>query len=110
MAAIPGFVYLQSNDAERNQVLGFGRTADGSLNSIGPYDTGGCGSCTPHLPSQGSVVLTADARWLLVTNAGSDDVSLFAVAPAGLTLVDTIASGGTTPRSIAVRGSPPRPR
>ena len=103
--AIPGFVYLQSNDAERNQVLGFGRSADGSLDSIGSYDTGGRGSGAPHLPSQGSVVLTADARWLLVTNAGSDDVSLFAVAPASLTLVDTIASGGTTPRSIAVRGS-----
>ena len=91
---IPGAVYVQSNDAERNQVLGFGRNADGSLDSIGSYDTGGRGSGAPHLPSQGSVVLTADGRRLLVANAGSDDISVFAVATASLTLVHTIASAG----------------
>jgi 6-phosphogluconolactonase len=102
---IPGAVYVQTNDADRNEVLAFGRNTDGTLDSIGSYETGGRGSGAPHLPSQGSVVLAADGRRLLVANAGSDDVSVFAVAPTGLTLVDTIASGGKAPRSIAVSGS-----
>ena len=101
--AIPGAVYVQTNDAERNQVLGFGRNADGSLDSIGSYDTGGRGSGAPHLPSQGSVVLTADGRRLLVANAGSDDISVFAVATAGLRS-STRSPRGAAPRSIAVSG------
>ena len=56
----------------------------------------------PHLPSQGSVVLSGDGRHLLVANAGSDDVSVFAVGTDGLTLAATVASGGAAPRSIAV--------
>jgi hypothetical protein len=61
---IPGAVYVQTNDADRNEVLVFGRNADGSLDSIGAYDTRGrgSGSGSPHLPSQGSVVLSADGR------------------------------------------------
>jgi hypothetical protein len=39
------------------------------------------------------------------SNAGSNDIQLFAIAPAGLTLVDTIASGGAAPRSITASGS-----
>ena len=76
-----GAVYVQTNDAGRNEVLAFGRHADGSLDSIGSYATGGRGSGAPHLPSQGSVVLSADGRLLLVANAGSDDISVFAVTP-----------------------------
>ncbi len=102
---IPGAVYVQTNDADRNEVLAFGRNADGSLDSIGSYVTSGRGSGAPHLPSQGSVVLTGEGRWLLVANAGSDDVSVFAVASNGLRLADTIAAGGKTPRSIAVHGN-----
>ena len=78
-----GAVYVQTNDADRNEVLAFGRNADGSLDSIGSYPTGGRGSGAVHLPSQGSVVLTADGSRLLVANAGSHDISVFAVAPTG---------------------------
>jgi len=38
-----------------------------------------------------------------VVNAGSDDVSLFAVEEGGLALTDRVASGGATPTSVAVR-------
>ena len=102
---IPGAVYVQTNDADRNEVLAFGRNTDGSLDSIGSYATGGRGSGAIHLPSQGSVVLTNDGSRLLVANAGSHDLSVFAVAPTGLELIDTIASGGQDPRSIAVSES-----
>jgi 6-phosphogluconolactonase (cycloisomerase 2 family) len=42
----------------------------------------------PHVASAGSVVLSDDGQWLLVVNAGSDEVSLFAVEPDGLRLAE----------------------
>jgi len=56
----------------------------------------------PHLPSQGSVVLSSDRRSLLVANAGSGDISVFRVDGARLELVGTTPSGDA-PRSIADR-------
>jgi 6-phosphogluconolactonase len=97
-----GFVYVQTNDAEHNEVVVFGRKADGSLERLSGYLTGGKGSGEPHLPSQSSVVL-AEGR-LFVTNAGSDDVTVFAVEGPELRVVERIASGGSVPRSVAVHG------
>jgi 6-phosphogluconolactonase len=98
-----GFVYVQSNDAEHNEVVVFSRKSDGTLERRGGYLTGGKGSGAPHLPSQSSVVLE-DGR-LFVTNAGSDDVTLFAVDGEQVRVLDRVSSGGSTPRSVAVRGS-----
>ena len=97
-------VYVQSNDAAKNEVLAFERGADGALASRGAFATGGRGSGEPHLPSQGSIVVTADGRNLLVVNAGSDELSLFDVEDGGLRLADQVASGGATPTSVAVSG------
>src|SRR5829696_839805 len=104
MNDVNGAVYVQTNDAADNQVLAFGRAGDGSLDTIGAYSTGGRGSGAPHLPSQGSVVLSGDGRHLLVANTGSDDVSVFAIGTNELTLAATVAAGGAQPRSIAVHG------
>jgi 6-phosphogluconolactonase len=98
-------VYVQTNDADRNEVIAFRRSDDGVLDPLGRYDTGGRGTGQPHLASQNSVVLNDDGRWLLVANAGSDDVSLFAVDGNGLRLTDRAGSGGSTPTSVAVSGS-----
>jgi 6-phosphogluconolactonase len=97
-----GFVYVQTNDAEHNEVIVFGRKADGSLERLSSYLTGGRGSGAPHLPSQSSVVLV-DGR-LFVTNAGSDDVTVFGVDRDQLRVLDRVPSGGSTPRSVAVHG------
>src|SRR5262249_44574999 len=97
-------VYVQTNHEARNGVVAFSRNADGGLTPIGQYDTGGRGTGKPHLPSQRSVVISDDGRWLLVVNAGSDEVSLFAVEEDGLTLADRVGSGGATPTSVAVTG------
>ena len=70
-------VYVQTNEAEGNRVIAFGRDADGTLSELGAYETGGRGDGGPHLTSQGSVTLTGDGSHLLVTNAGSGDVSVF---------------------------------
>jgi len=96
-------VYLQTNDAEKNEVVAFRRAADGTLSAPGTYATGGRGTGKPHLASQSSIVVGGDR--LLVVNAGSDDVSLFAVTPDGIALLDRVASGGSMPTSIAVRES-----
>src|SRR5882724_2461298 len=98
-------VYVQTNDAAANEVVAFSRAPDGALTQRGRYETGGRGTGVPHLPSAGSLVLSEDGRWLLVANAGSDDLSLFAVEPDGLRLAGRAASGGQTPTSITVSGS-----
>jgi 6-phosphogluconolactonase len=98
-------VFVQTNDAARNEVLAFGRAADGTLAPRGAVATGGRGTGTPHLASQSSVALSDDGRHLLVVNAGSDDVSLLAVERDGLRLAARIASGGTAPTSVAVSGT-----
>src|SRR5437762_946202 len=99
---IDGFVYVQTNDAAHNEVVVFARGADGELERRGSHLTGGKGSGAPHLPSQSSVVLERDR--LLVTNAGSNDVTLFAIDGESLAAIDCVPSGGSTPRSLAVRG------
>jgi len=98
----PGAVFVQTNEAESNSVVAFRRDPDGTLSRLGSHPTGGAGTGTPHLPSQGSVVLAAGGSRLLVANAGSDDISVFGVSPEGLELLARAPSQGRSPRSIAV--------
>jgi 6-phosphogluconolactonase len=98
-------VYVQTNDANGNEVIAFSRAEDGTLAPLGRYPTGGRGTGVPHLASAGSVVLSDDGRWLLAVNAGSDELSLFAVQPDGLQLADRAGSGGSKPTSVAVRAA-----
>src|SRR5215211_56275 len=80
--ASAGAVYVQTNAAP-NELIAFRRADDGSLDLIGSVATGGEGDGTPHLQSQESVTLTSDGQYLLVTNAASDDLSVFSVAAVG---------------------------
>jgi 6-phosphogluconolactonase len=97
-------VYVQTNDAARNEVLAFERYADGALAAREAVATGGRGTGEPHLASQSSVALSADGRHLLVVNAGSDELSLLAVEDGTLEFGDRVASGGLTPTSVAIHG------
>jgi 6-phosphogluconolactonase len=99
---VGGFVYVQTNDAAHNEVVVFARGAAGKLERRGSHVTGGKGSGAPHLPSQSSVVLAGDR--LFVTNAGSDDLTLFTIEGEGLVLLDRVSSDGSVPRSVAVHG------
>ncbi|SDY75964.1 6-phosphogluconolactonase, cycloisomerase 2 family [Asanoa ishikariensis] len=96
----PSAVYVQSNERDGNQVVVFRTSPNGALSDPGPIATGGDGDGVPHLASQGSTTLTGDARALLVTNAGSDDVSLFAVDGDGPRARGTTAVG-SAPKSAA---------
>jgi 6-phosphogluconolactonase len=99
-----GFVYVQTNEPERNRLLAFRRIGDGTLTLADAYETGGVGDGKPHLTSQGSVVLTGDGRYLLVTNAASGDLSVFAVGPDGPSLVGTVATGREPKSATEHRG------
>jgi 6-phosphogluconolactonase len=96
----PGAVYVQTNAAP-NEVIAFHRAADGSLDRMSSVPTGGDGDGSPHLTSQGSVVLTGDGRHLLVTNAATDDLSVFSVATDGSIELRECVRTGATPRSVA---------
>jgi 6-phosphogluconolactonase len=97
-------IYVQTNDAERNEIVAFDRAADGSLTPLGRFDTGGRGTGTPHLPSQSSIALNADGSLLLVTNGGSDELTLFAVGDDGLEPAGRASTGGSRPTSVTVHG------
>jgi 6-phosphogluconolactonase len=96
-------VYLQTNQAGSNRLVVFERAADGTLTHSGEYETAGAGDGVAHLASQGCVVLTGDGGHLLVTNAGSGDVSVFAVGQSDPTLVHTCPTGAA-PKSVAEHG------
>jgi 6-phosphogluconolactonase len=98
--AASGAVYVQTNAAP-NEVIAFRRADDGSLDRIGSVATGGEGDGSPHLQSQGSVALTRDGRHLLVTNAASDDLSVFSVASDGSIELRDRVDTGAIPRSVA---------
>src|SRR5947209_4598998 len=109
-----GRVYIMTNASAGNTVVVFNRAEDGSLSRLQEVSTGGLGSgagvLPPPLPpnpgpdplqSQDAMVLTHDGRFLLAVNAGSNEISVFAISDAGLDLVSKSSSGGNFPVSIA---------
>jgi 6-phosphogluconolactonase len=109
-----GRVYVMTNAASGNTVIVYHRAENGSLMQMQEVSTGGLGSgagvLPPPLPpnpgpdplqSQDAMALTSDGRFLLVVNAGSNEISVFVVTNSGLQLVGKTSSGGTFPVSIA---------
>jgi 6-phosphogluconolactonase len=93
-------VFIQTNESDANRVFAFERDEEGRLAEPVVVASGGRGDGVAHLTSQGSVVLTSDGSGLLVTNAGSNDISVLNVA-AKPEVVAVVPSGGTAPKSIA---------
>ena len=102
-ADAPGAVYALTNQATDNAVAVFARSADGALTWQASVPTGGSGAGSS-LGSQGALALSDDGRWLFAVNAGSNDISAFQVRPSGLSLTSRVASGGSQPISLTVRG------
>jgi 6-phosphogluconolactonase len=94
-------VFVQTNEADENKVIAFQRERDGRLTTRAAVATGGRGDGVPHLTSQGSVVLSSDGAHLLVTNAGSSDVSVFSAK--AIEVLAVVPSGGPAPKSVAER-------
>ena len=95
-----GAVFVLTNARTGNAVIAYDRAADGSLTPAGTYNTQGNGT-SAGLFSQDAIVVTADRRFVLAVNAGSNSVSVFRIRQDGLHLVDVEDSRGVMPTSIA---------
>lgn len=94
-------VYTMTNATTGNQVLAFNRLANGTLSRPRAFGTAGLGTGTS-LGNQNALVLDQANSCLYVANAGSNEITSFAVQPDGLSFVNKIGSGGSRPVSIAV--------
>lgn len=99
-----GGVFVSTNGADGNAVVAYARAANGTLGYTGTFATGGVGigGVADPLASQFALALSDNAKLLVVVNAGSNDVSSFAVDGGHLTLIDRASSGGTRPVSVAI--------
>ena len=105
---VTGHVYVNDNTKGTNTIGAFDRHADGSLTPVpgSPFAAGGAGTGSG-LASQGALQFSADGRFLIAVDAGSNQVSVLRVHHDGsLSLVrhGVVASGGTLPDSVAVSG------
>ena len=96
-----GAVYTMDNAGGANHVWAFTRAANGALGTPTIVATGGAGTGTA-LGNQGAIQLSRDGHWLVVCNAGSDELSVFYVTDQGLTLTDKVSSQGRQPISITL--------
>jgi 6-phosphogluconolactonase (cycloisomerase 2 family) len=99
-----GHLYMQTNEI-RNCIVHYHRSATGSLTEVERIFTGGAGSglfkpisgqeSAPNsFEGAGSVILTADKRFLFTTNGGDNSVSSFSVGKDGkLAQLDTKPTG-----------------
>jgi 6-phosphogluconolactonase (cycloisomerase 2 family) len=92
-------VYTMSNATAGNSIVTFKQDAQGHLIPGATYSTGGQGTGAG-LGNQGGIA--SDGEFLLVVNAGSNDVSVFKVTKLGLRLVDRMPSGGIQPISVTM--------
>jgi 6-phosphogluconolactonase len=99
-----GVVFTMTNEATGNRVIMYNRAPDGTLSNPRSFSTGGLGSGDA-LGSQGSLVFGDHDRLLFAVNAGSDEISVFAVLPNRLVLLDKAGSGGRRPVSVTVYGN-----
>src|SRR5262247_4464518 len=99
-----GHLYIQTNEIQ-NAIIHYHRDASGALTEVERFATGGAGSGTfkpisgqdsaPNsFEGAGSVILTADRRYLFTTNGGDNSVSSFSLDKDGrLALLDVKATG-----------------
>ena len=110
-------IYLQSNNFNtgQNTVLAYQDNGAGVLSQLtgSPFSSGGAGNINlgqilgPE-DSDNETIFSADGKFLLTVNSGSNTIAVFSVAQNGqLTAVagSPFPSGGQTPVSLAVSGS-----
>jgi 6-phosphogluconolactonase len=103
-----GSVFTMTNSPSGNSVLAFDRGAGGALSLVGSFATGGLGLGGLTGSNQGGLTLSQDGSWLFVVNAGSNDISVFAVSHSpstSLTLTDRVSSDGVSPNSVTAFGN-----
>lgn len=106
---VVGQVYINDNTVGTNTIAGFDRHADGTLTAIpgSPFAVGGAGTGAG-IASQGSLQVSADGRYLLAVDGGSNQISVARILPDGsleLAGGGPVSSNGANPVSIAVHNS-----
>lgn len=104
-----GHVYVNDNTAGVNTIAAFDRNPGDTLTALpgSPFATDGAGTGAG-IGSQGALQVTADGRYLLAADTGSNQISVLRIKPHGeLEQVGGGAtwSGGNRPVSIAVHGN-----
>ena len=95
--------FVMSNNADRNQVIEFVHTSDGTVIAKETFDTRGrgTGGVNDPLEGQGSLTLSADHSLLFAANAGSGDITIFQVIEGRLIFRNKQPSGGSNPVAVA---------
>jgi 6-phosphogluconolactonase len=95
--------FVMSNNADKNQVIEFVHTSDGTVVAKETFDTQGrgTGGVNDPLEAQGSLTLSVDHSLLFAANAGSGDITVFQVIGGRLIFLNRQASGGSNPVAIA---------
>src|SRR6266700_2122126 len=106
---VVGHVYVNDNTAGTNTIGAFDRHADGNLTpeAGSPFTAGGAGTGAG-LASQGAIQISADDRFVIAVDAGSNQISVLRILPGGsLALVrgGVVSSAGVLPVSVAVHGN-----
>ncbi len=103
-ASVGAAVYTSTNAVGGNEVVAYRREADGSLTPGPVYATGGAGT-GGGLGNQGAVAFGRGANFLLVVNAGSNELTAFFRKTNGsLAFADRVSSGGEMPISVTSAG------
>ena len=87
-----GAVFAMTNVTSGNRIVAYRRASDGTLKRVGSVRTRGRGIGTD-LDTQGGLRLSQDHQFLYAVNAGSDDLTVFAVNGTRLKFVQKIAAG-----------------
>lgn len=108
-------VYVGSNNPNTNQnsILAYSRAADGTLTVLpgSPFALNGTGGANPNdtIPEDDldqQVVVTADSKFLIAVNSGSDTIAVMTINRDGSlqhVAGSPFASGGIQPVSVGVR-------
>ncbi|MBA2389231.1 MAG: beta-propeller fold lactonase family protein [Geodermatophilaceae bacterium] len=92
-----------TNRSRNNEIITYRRAADGALTRVGSVSTRGAGIGVD-LDTQGALLLSSDHRFLYAANAGSDDVTVFAVNGTQLTFLQKVYAGDQ-PNSLTINGN-----
>ena len=87
-----GAVFAMTNVTENNRVITYRRAANGALTKVDSISTRGSGIGTD-LDTTGGLRLSSNHRFLYAVNAGSDDITVFAVSGTSLTFLQKVYAG-----------------
>src|SRR6202522_973171 len=95
--------FVMSNNADKNQVIEFVHTSNGTVVAKETFDTQGrgTGGVNDPLESQGSLTLSTDHSLLFAANSGSGDITVFRVIGGQLIFLNRQPSGGSGPLAVA---------